>query len=317
MTISRPLGLILSAAIFAGAAPGAWAGTGLTGAPVLNRPVGARSSGMGRAFTGVPGDAESIMYNPAGLAFAPGLKAYAAYMNGFDGGAYGFGALPVKINGLTLTPAFLYFNSGDLDLNLSDGTTGRVVGEMDKVAMLSGAYMPLPGLGVGATVKRTSIDLAGAASASAMHYDLGALYAFDNGLSFGASSLNNGGAIKFEDKGDPAPAALRAGFSYKYTFTPANYLDSSSAITYCDLVFTSDWSKVTKEKGFYQSGIEMNMKMPESIFLSLRAGYLFNRTEEGLTFGIGIKNGPWDFGFAFETAKALDSRRPVSLSYQF
>lgn len=317
MTISRPLGFLLSAAFLAGAVPGAWAGTGLTGAPVLNRPVGARSSGMGRAFTGVPGDAESIMYNPAGLAFAPGLKAYASYMNGFDGGGYGFGALPVKINNLTLTPAFLYFNSGDLDLNLSDGTTGTVVGEMDKVAMLSGAYMPLPGLGLGVTVKRTSIDLAGTASAAAMHYDLGALYALDNGLSFGVSSLNNGGAMKFEAKGDPAPAALRAGFSYKHTFTPANYLDSSSAITYCDLVFASDWSKVTKEKGFYQSGVEMNMKMPDSIFLSLRAGFLFGRPEEGLTFGIGIKNGPWDFGFAFETAKALDSRRPVSLSYQF
>ena len=204
-----------------------------------------------------------------------------------------------------------------MGLNLSDGTTGNVTGEMDKVAMVSGAYTPLPGLGVGAAVKRASTDLAETASASSLNYDFGALYAMDNGLGLGASSLNNGGAIKFEDKADPAPAAVRAGVSYKLTFHPANYLDHTSAITYCDVIFTSDWSKVSKEKGFYQSGIEMNMKMPETILLSLRAGYLFNRPEEGFTFGIGVRSGPWDSGFGFETAKDLSDRRPVSVSYQF
>ncbi len=311
--LSAGLAFFLGAVLFAAAR----AENGLTGAPILNRPVGARSSGMGRAFTAVPGDVEDIMYNPAGLAFAPSLKAYAAYMNGFGGGNYGFAGIPLKLWNFVLTPAFLYYNSGGMDLNLSDGTTGNVVGEMDKVSMLSAAYQPLHGLALGATVKRTEIDLAETASASAMSYDFGALYSIEDGLSFGAASLNNGAAIKFEDKGDPSPATFRGGVSYKFVFNPANFLDHSSPVTYCDLVFASDWSKVNKEAGHYQSGLEMNMKMPESIFLSLRVGYLFNRAEDGFTFGLGLRNGPWDFGFGFETAKKLDSRHPVSVSYEF
>ncbi|MDO8804939.1 MAG: PorV/PorQ family protein [Elusimicrobiota bacterium] len=307
----------LGAVLITFAAAGARSESGLTGAPILNRPIGARSSGMGRAFTAVPGDAESVMYNPAGLAFVPGLRACVSYMNGFDWGNYGFAAVPVKVGGLVLTPAFLYFNSGKMELNLSDGTSGNVVAELDMVSMLSAAYKPLPEFAVGATVKRTTIELAETASASALHYDLGALYAMKSGLSLGAALLNNGQAVKFEEKGDPAPAAIRAGFSYKFEINPPNLLDRSADISYCDVVITSDWSRVVKEKGYYQSGLEMNMKMRNSIFLSLRAGYLFGRPEEGITFGVGIKSGRWDFGFGFETAKKLDSRRPVSLSYEF
>ena len=305
-------------AAFLALGPGrAFAEPGLTGAPILNRPVGTRSSGMGRAFTAVPGDAEGVMYNPAGLAFAQDRKVYVSYMNGFGGGTYGFAALPVKAGNFVLTPAFLYYNSGKMTLDLSDGTSGDVTAELDKVAMLSAAFKPALKLAVGATVKRTSIDLGETASASALHYDLGALYSAEKSLSLGAALLNNGQAVKFEEKGDPAPATLRAGFSYKFEINPPNLLDRSADISYCDIVFTSDWSKVVREKGYFQSGAELNMKMPNSIFFSLRAGYLFGRPEEGVTLGIGIKSGRWDFGFGFETAKKLDARRPVSLSYEF
>lgn len=315
-TLTARSSLLCCAALLAAAAA-ARADSGLTGAPILNRPVGARSSGMGRAFTAMPGDVESLMYNPAGLAGVPAFKAYAAYMNGFGDGSYGFAAVPVRAGKFVLAPAFLYYNSGSMNLNLSDGTVGSVVAELDKVAMLSAAYEPAPGLAVGVTAKRTTINLAETASAAALHYDFGTIYTMKNGLSLGAASLNNGGAIKFEDKGDPAPAALRAGASYKLLFTPANYLDSTSAITYCDLVVAADWSRVAKEKGYYQSGLEMNMQMPQSLMLSLRGGYLFNRTEEGLTFGFAVKTGRWEFGFAYETARKLNSRNPVSVSYQF
>mgnify|MGYP001619978769 FL=1 len=315
--LSAGAAVFLSAALFALAAGATRAETGLTGAPILNRPVGARSSGMGRAFTAIPGDAESIMYNPAGPAFLPGRRAHASYMNGFGGGTYGVAAASVKAGNLVLTPALLYYNSGKMTLNLTDGTGGDVVAELDTVSMLSAAYKPLPELAIGATVKRTAINLAETASASALHYDFGALYAMRNGLSFGAAAFNNGQAVKFEEKSDPAPATLRAGFSYKIVVKPPNLLDRSADISYLDIVFASDWSRVFREKGYYQSGLEMSMKMPYSIFLSVRAGYLFSRPEEGFTFGFGVKNGRWNFGFGFETAKKLDPRHPVSLSYEF
>ena len=303
----------LLAAVFALNAGLARAESGLSGAPILNRPVGARSSGMGRAFTGVPGDAESLMYNPAGPAFVPGTGVYMAYMNGFSGGNYGFAAVPVKTGKFVVTPAFLGYNSGKMDLNLSDGTRGSVVGELDKVGMISAAYTLRPDLAIGATFKFTSINLAETASASARYYDLGLLYAMKNGLSFGAASLNNGDAIKFEEKSDPAPKTLRAGVSYKVGLKAPDLSDFSNY----ELVLASDWSKSYKEKGYYQSGFEINMKIPDSIILSLRLGYLMNRPEEGFTFGFGVKKDNWSFGFGYETSKDLDVRLPVSVSCEF
>jgi len=301
------------AAVFTLNTDRARAESGLTGAPILNRPIGARSSGMGRAFTGVPGDAESVMYNPAGPGFVPGSGVYISYMNGFGGGNYGFAAVPVKVKKFVLTPAFLYYNSGRMNLNLSDGARGSVIAELDKVGMISAAYTPRPQLAIGATLKFTSINLAEAASASARHYDFGLLYAMENGFSFGAASLNNGDAVKFEEKSDHAPKTFRAGVAYKVELNAPALSDFSDY----DLVLTSDWSRSYKEKGYYQSGLEMNMKMPGSIILSLRAGYLINRPEEGLTFGFGVKKENWNFGFGYEASKDLDVRLPVSVSCEF
>jgi len=289
--------------------------SGLTGAPILNRPVGARSSGMGRAFTGVPGEAESVMYNPAGPGFVSGNEAYLGYMNGFGGGSYGLVAVALRRGGFVLTPAFLYYNSGAINLN-NTGTS--VTAELDKVGMLSVAYAPLPDLAVGGTFKYTRIDLAETVSASAKHFDLGILYKISGGLSFGAASLNNGDAVKFETQGSPAPATMRAGLAYKVELNPPNLLDSSADISYSDIVLTSDWSRTAKESGYYQAGFEMTMHMPGAgLLLSLRAGYLFNRPDENMTFGFGIKKGPWNLGFGYEASKELAARLPVSISCEF
>lgn len=289
---------------------------GLTGAPILSRPVGARSSGMGRAFTAVPGEAESVMYNPAGTAFIPAASVYVAYMNGFGGGHYGAVAAPVRLGRMTLTPSFVYYNSGSMNLDLSDGTSGSVTAEFDKVGALSAAFRPSPRLALGGTLKFTSISLAETASASARHYDLGALYRVTDSLCFGASAMNNGQSIKFEGTGAPPPATLRAGLTYKTEFD-AERLDSSSDVSYSDIVLTADWSRAAKESERYQAGAEMNMRMRIGIMLSLRAGYLFDRDDEGLTFGIGIRQHRWTFGVAYEASRDLNNRVPVSITYVF
>lgn len=311
-------GFFLLAAVLALAPVRAGAEAGLTGAPILNRPIGARSSGMGRAFTAMPGSAESVMYNPAGPAFIAGNQAYLAYMNGFGGGRYGLAAVPLKVGGLVLTPAFLYYNSGEMNLNLSDGTKGNVTAELDKVGMLSAAYLPLRNLAVGATLKFTSISLAETVSVSVRHFDLGVLYRVTDRLSFGAASLNNGDAVKFEAQGSPAPATLRAGAAYRMEINPPNLSDKSADVSYNELILTSDWSRTVKEEGVYQAGAEMTMTMPgPALLLSLRAGYLFNRPDESMTFGLGLKQGAWELGFGYEASADLTTRFPVSVSFEF
>ena len=316
MRIFSRQALLAFAAVFALSAGAARAGEGLTGAAILTRPIGARASGMGRAFTAMPGSAESVLYNPAGPGLIERDEVYLAYMNGFGGGGYGLAAVPFRLGDFILTPAYLYYDSGRVELE-SQGVKETVTAELDRVAMVSGAYSPFKDLSVGGTIKFTSLRLAEAASASVTHYDLGALYRVSEGLTLGAASLNNGGEIKFEEKGDPSPATLRAGLAYRTELRPANLFDNAADVSYSELVVTADWSRTVKEKGCCQAGAELNMKMAGEIQLSLRGGYLFGRPEEGLTLGFGVKKGQWDLGFAYECSKDLGSRYPVSISRKF
>ena len=308
--------LILSA-LLAAQAGAAMAAAGLTGAPVLNTPIGARSSALGRAFTAVPGDAEAINYNPGALAFTSSANVSATYMSGFFGGSYGFLAAPVPLGTFTLTPAYLFYNSGTMNLNLSDGTKATVTAEEDKAGYLSAGWRPVPRLGVGATVKRVSTNLAQSASASSTHYDFGILYAAGNGLSFGASYLNSGGEIKFETNGDPPPRTKRLGASYKFDAAPPSLSDPDSSITRCDVLLSADWSRTDKEKSYIQAGLESDMTLWNGSVFTPRLGYLAGRSVGGVTLGLGLAWRNWTFACSFAPSAALETVSQATVGYKF
>lgn len=293
------------------------AASGLTGAPVLNTPIGARSSGLGRAFTAVPGDPEAVNYNPAALAFAGKTRISATYMSGYLDGGYGLLSVPVPLGPVVLTPAFMFFNSGKMDLNLSDGTRATVTAESDRVAYLSAAWRPLPRLGLGATLKRASLELAEAASASSVHYDLGVLYSAANGFSFGAALLNSGQDIKFEDSGDPPPVTRRAGASYRFNVTPPNLFDPGADIVESDMLLTADWSRTDKEKGYYQGGAEANMTLDGGVVFTVRLGYLAGRDSAGTSYGLGVAGSDLGLDCSFVPSDSLDTVSQATLTYKF
>ncbi|OGS13049.1 MAG: hypothetical protein A2285_06910 [Elusimicrobia bacterium RIFOXYA12_FULL_57_11] len=307
----------LSLALGAAGAPRAAAEAGLTAAPALNAPMGARSAAMGQASAAVPGSAESLNYNPGALAFTPGSNIFASYLSGFDYTGHGFMAAPLKFGAFVFTPGYLYFNGGSMNLNLSDGTTGKVTAEDDRTAYASGAWRPVKRLGLGATLKHTRIVLAETASASALNYDFGALYVLDGGLSLGASYMNSGGGFKFEEKADPAPAVRRLGAAYRLELTPPNLLDPSTDLVFCEVLFTADWAGIYRERGYYQAGAELKMGMPMNLTLDLRAGYLLGRAAEGMTFGLGLGRDKWTFGYSLGAAKEINTRQQASLGYKF
>jgi len=300
----------------------AWAGaaaasSGLTGAPVLNTPIGARSSGLGRAFTAVPGDPEAISYNPGALAFAEKVSVSATYMSGYLDGSYGLLALPVQLGKFVLTPAYFFFNSGPIDLNLSDGTRETVTAELDKVAYLSAGWRPSPELGAGFTLKRASLELAETATATSLNYDFGVLYAAPSGLSFGAAYLNNGGDIKFEERGDPPPRTKRLGASYKFKVQPPNLFDPGADIVDCDMLLALDWSRTDKEKGYYQGGTEAAMLLGDGVTFDLRFGYLAGRKSAGMTYGLGLAGKNWGVDCSFMPSETLDTVSQATLNYKF
>lgn len=307
----------LALALYAACAGRASAEAGLTAAAFLNAPLGARSAALGQAFTAVPGDVESLNYNPGALAFVPGSGVSASYLSGFNDAEHSFIAAPLKFGNLVLTPAYLHFTGGSMNLNLSDGTTGKVTAEDDRTIYISGAYRLRKDLGLGVTLKQTRSVLAETASASSLNYDFGALYKLGGGLSLGASLMNSGGGFKFEEKGDPAPAVQRLGAAYRVEMRPANLLDPSTDLLFCEAGFTADWISVYRDKGYYQAGVELSMGMSADLTLDLRAGYLFDRPGEGMTFGLGLRRNKWNFDYSLGTDKELSARQQVTLGYRF
>lgn len=295
---------------------GAGAESGLTAAQILDTQIGARSAAMGRAFTAVPGGPESLGYNPGGLAFVRGRTLLAGYMKGFAGGGYGLLAAAIPAGRVVLTPGITYFNSGKMNISRSD-MNGQVTAEEDKVGYLSAALLPIRGLGVGIAAKYARLSLAETASASSFNYDVGALYGKEKGLSLGAAYLNGGGNIKFEEKGDPPPKTARLGAAYKVIFDPPNALDPSTDLRFCSLLFSADWVRVLKERGYYQAGGELMMGMPYGFSMSLRFGYMPGRTSEGTVFGVGFAGDKWAFDYSAAPSKTLGSRQQAAVAYLF
>jgi hypothetical protein len=295
----------------------AYGEAGLTAAPALNAPLGARSSGMGRAFTAVMGGAESLNYNPGALAFEKGFSITASYLRGFEDVGHGFIAAPLPLGPLVLTPGFMYFSGGDINLNLSDGTTGKVNAENDRAVYASAACKLGGRLGVGLTAKHVRVELAETASAAALLWDFGALYSAGRGVTLGAAYLNSGGGFRFEQAADPAPAVKRLGAAWLVEINPPNLMDPSADLTYSEAIFSADWTGYYKDKGYYQAGMELNMTMSLGLIVSFRTGYLFDRPAEGLTLGFGIAGRDLAFDFSFSPAKAMNTRQQAGLTYKF
>lgn len=307
--------LLASAFAFCGAAA---AESGLVGAPILVRGIGARSCGMGQAFAAAQGDTENIIYNPGGLAFMPATAVSATYLRGLNGDAHGLLVASVKLgNIVVLTPAILYYNAGSMELNLSNGTQGTVTAEEDKVGMLSASFKPLPFLGVGGTIKSVKLKLAETASASGTFFDLGATAQLPYNLSAGASYQNIGGDIKYETVGDPAPKLLRLGAAWKWTTNQDSIGDVNGLFDIMDVTLAMDWYKLNKEGTFTQAGGELAWHLSDDTIVYGRAGYLFDRDTENFTAGVGARQGRYSLNYAYGGASELSARHQFTLGFSF
>lgn len=298
------------------AAPAA-AEPGLTAAPFLNAPMGARPAAMGQAFTAVAGGAESLNYNPGALAFEKEISVSASYLRGFGDVTHGFAAAPLPLGSFVLTPGIMYFDAGTMYLNLSSGFRGNVSAENDRAIYASAAWRAGERLGVGATLKHVRVELAETVSAAELLYDAGVLLKAGRGFSFGASVMNAGGEFTFETDGDPAPTVSRLGAAWNLVFNPPNLLDKDADLDYFAVLFAADMMKPKNEDAYYQAGMELNMDMSVGLMMKLRFGYLFDRPAEGLTFGLGFDDGDWSLDIAFDTGKEMNARQQATLGYRF
>ena len=281
ITLAAVLVIIISATDAGAGEPGT------SGFVFLRLGNGARSSGMGEAFTAVADDATSIYWNPAGLAGVDDVELNISHtewlvdtrfeqisvVNEMFGGAVGLG-----FTGLFYGDLERY---GDYPSLTPDGTFSPYD------FALSAGYGTdiLPNLALGAAAKliHSKIDFE---SATSWAVDLGITHkSMIEGLTLAASLLNLGPQAKFVEEKFYPPFQARIGAAYLYT---AGWLHGD-LIAATDIVFPND--NDTK----MHVGAEYNYDR----YLSVRAGYKGNYYVQGLTMGLGLRYKNLRFDYAF------------------
>jgi hypothetical protein len=249
---------------------------GSAGLQFLKIGVGAMETGMGEAVTSLVNDANSVFWNPAGLAYVEHGEAVITHNLWLAGSkqnaavvAYPVGSFVVALSAMNL--AIEDFE--ETTALLPDGT-GRMVSAGDLLIGISAARRFTDRLSIGLQVKYIQEKLDDY-SISNVLFDIGTIYytGFRN-LKLGFSLQHFGPDMKLVDQEFRTPLLFRVSaadqiISYK----------EISLLAAVDLIHPTDnveWVNV---------GMEMSILE----YLKLRAGYRFDNDLSKMSFGVGLR----------------------------
>ncbi len=250
------------------------AGTGVSGAQVLQQQSGARPAGMGNAFAAVSGGVYALGINPAGAHDLDKVEIMFMHAGGFEGISTEKLAALMPFPGVgVIGLQFLYRGQPNIDNNVpGEG----VIEVKDMIYGLSFAGPIVAGFSLGVNAKVVSLTL-GPVDTAAFSLDLGTQYEPLENLTVGLAARNLGPAVEFNTTEDPLPLTAVAGVSYLLTGSGRHELNTALDVSYL----------VPEENVSLRVGGEYWFRR----MLALRLGYVYSGqgSVKGVSFGVGFR----------------------------
>jgi hypothetical protein len=273
--------------------------------------VGARAAGMGGAFLAVPGDVNSLFYNPAGISAIDKKSAAFSYHDDIldiNSGFIGYVHPGVGVGNIGIS--VLYRDYGSIERTDISGTELGTFSS--NYFSLAGSYgfAPLKNLSVGGSIKYVQ-GMIDNYSTGAVAIDAGLMYSIPSQQLILAAGFFNVGATMsaFVDQKDPLPMQLRIGLSKRLAHLP--------------LLIGPNAYKYNDEPLYLALGGEFTIT--PNVFL--RLGYdSFGRdlkvdsskdTLAGAAIGLGFLWKNITFDYSYSSLGALGSLNRFTLSGQF
>ncbi len=306
-----------------------FAPVGTAAAQFLEIGIGARSAGMGEAYTTMASGAGAVFWNPAGLVDMDKRNFYLAYNSwpadiSIGGASF---ALNMGQYGVVAVSS-VFINTGDMLITTvddPDGLSGDKFSLVNYAAGLSYARFLTDRLSVGATVKLVHEKYSEYGYTS-WALDIGTMYRTNfRGLKFGMSILHFGQEIKFDGKyydySDPElgagdkktfdkyslPIMFRIGFSINAWEQGQN-----------KVVAAADMVHPNNNLEQYNLGMEYSLN---NIFF-FRSGYKLQADEGGFSLGGGVKYAlsetiKTELNYSFSEMGLLPSVHRLSAGFSF
>jgi outer membrane protein OmpA-like peptidoglycan-associated protein len=278
-----------------------------TAAQFLEVPVGARAIGMGGAFSAVCDDANSIYWNPAGLASLDGDSLTFMHSMMFENVnyeylAYAFPFPQIGVMGVALQ----YLSYGKLEERDYLGDQRGTFSPKDMAANFSYSTM-WQGLHIGGTLKYISSKIRDTASMAAL--DAGIQYPIWNDkLMLSGAVKNIGGKMKFGVERNELPLNVSVGAAWQYSKK---------------LLFSGEVTGSRNGEPFVSAGTEYNFYRADNLKAYGRAGYNTRMiTSElgalaGASVGLGFELKQMRFDYAWVPMGDLGQTHYISMGLRF
>ncbi len=318
-----------------------WAQTkvGSTAAPFLNIGVGPRAIAMGGGFSATANDVTALYWNPAGISRTEYNEAMFSHTNWFADITFNWAGTKINLGdygALGMSVTYLDYGKMEVTTMREQEGTGEYFTAKDISLALSYAYNLTDRFSIGGSVKYVNQSIWNS-SADAIAFDLGTLfYSEIFGLRISATISNFGTDMSLSGKD----------LMVLYDIDPNIFGNNDQILAYLrtdsyplPLLFRVGLAKDLFNSSLHRLTIGVDALHPndnsESLnfggeyvfneFLSLRAGYknlFLKNSEEGLTFGIGVKYDFYpgfgiNFDYAYQDFGILKNTQHFSISVRF